>query len=356
MTSKKRRQRGSRTHGGGSHKNRRGAGNRGGRGNAGRDKHEFHNHPPLGKDGFDRPESVRTESSIIKVQKIDEDIAIFSADGLAEKVNGAYRVDVRDVVEDGYEEHVKVLGSGKVYNSLEVVADSFSGSAIQLIESAGGEAILTEDLGSDSEIEEDHEVEGEVVSGPVIDDAVAGCAGCATPVRSPNGSGGSDDLNDEDGLDDMSSDDDLVGRYRRTVEDGEELSGEEVEEILDIAEDNIEEAYELIVENYRDVELSADDVLNLYEVKSAADRQGLGTGEVSELLDGYFEDIYSESRVERLQYGMDEPGTVEDVREEMEGIEEAWENLVEVSDNEPNPEGLETEKKRYLMAVRSKVA
>ena len=32
MTSKKRRQRGSRTHGGGTHKNRRGAGHRGGRG------------------------------------------------------------------------------------------------------------------------------------------------------------------------------------------------------------------------------------------------------------------------------------------------------------------------------------
>ena len=37
MTDKKRRQRGSRTHGGGSQKNRRGAGNRGGRGRAGRE-------------------------------------------------------------------------------------------------------------------------------------------------------------------------------------------------------------------------------------------------------------------------------------------------------------------------------
>ncbi len=49
MTSKKKRQRGTRTRGGGSHKHNRGAGHSGGRGAAGRDKHEYHNHQPLGK-------------------------------------------------------------------------------------------------------------------------------------------------------------------------------------------------------------------------------------------------------------------------------------------------------------------
>jgi len=145
MTSKKRRQRGSRTHGGGSHKNRRGAGHRGGRGAAGRDKHEFHNYEPLGKHGFTRPESAQDEVLTIDVQKLDEDATLYVADGDAEEVDGRYRIDARDIVEDGYEaDAVKVLGGGQVRNQLEIVADAFSASARALIEEADGEAVLSE--------------------------------------------------------------------------------------------------------------------------------------------------------------------------------------------------------------------
>ncbi|QSG02356.1 uL15m family ribosomal protein [Natranaeroarchaeum sulfidigenes] len=145
MTSKKRRQRGSRTHSGGSHKNRRGAGHRGGRGAAGRDKHEFHNYEPLGKHGFTRPESAQDEVLTIDVQKLDEDATLYVADGDAEEVDGRYRIDARDIVEDGYEaDAVKVLGGGQVRNQLEIVADAFSASARALIEEADGEAVLSE--------------------------------------------------------------------------------------------------------------------------------------------------------------------------------------------------------------------
>jgi large subunit ribosomal protein L15 len=145
MTSKKRRQRGSRTHGGGSHKNRRGAGHRGGRGAAGRDKHEFHNYGPLGKHGFTRPEKVKEEVATIGVQKLDEDAPLFAADGQAEETDDGYRIDVRDVVEDGHEvDAVKVLGTGQVRSELEVVADAFSADARAMIEEAGGEVELTE--------------------------------------------------------------------------------------------------------------------------------------------------------------------------------------------------------------------
>ncbi|WP_256393998.1 uL15m family ribosomal protein [Natronoarchaeum rubrum] len=145
MTSKKRRQRGSRTHGGGSHKNRRGAGHRGGRGAAGRDKHEFHNYEPLGKHGFTRPESVQDEVLEIAVQKLDEDAAVYAADGLAEETDDGFRLDARDIVEDGHEaDVVKVLGGGQVRNQLEVVADAFSASARALIEEADGEATLSD--------------------------------------------------------------------------------------------------------------------------------------------------------------------------------------------------------------------
>jgi large subunit ribosomal protein L15 len=162
MTNKKKRQRGSRTHGGGTHKNRRGAGHRGGRGRAGRDKHEFHNYEPLGKHGFTRPESVRDEVLEVTVQELDENAALLAADGIAEETAEGYRIDARDVADDGYEaDVVKVLGDGQVRNTLSVVADAFTASAVEKIESAGGGADLSEraetvddDDGDDDDTEE----------------------------------------------------------------------------------------------------------------------------------------------------------------------------------------------------------
>jgi large subunit ribosomal protein L15 len=159
MTDKKRRKRGSRTHGGGSHKNRRGAGHRGGRGRAGRDKHEFHNYEPLGKHGFSRPEKVKEEVLTVTVQKLDEDAALLAADGDAEETDSGYRLDARDLVEDGWEaDAVKVLGDGQVRNELEVTADAFSASAVELIEEEGGDAVLSDRA---EEAEEDEEDEAE---------------------------------------------------------------------------------------------------------------------------------------------------------------------------------------------------
>jgi large subunit ribosomal protein L15 len=158
MTDKKRRQRGSRTHGGGTHKNRRGAGNRGGRGRAGRDKHEFHNYEPLGKHGFTRPDAVQDEVLEVRVQKLDEDAALFAADGLAEVEGDAYRLDARDVVDDGHEaDVVKVLGGGQVRQELHVVADAFTAGARALIEEAGGSAELSEraDRKTDSDADDE---------------------------------------------------------------------------------------------------------------------------------------------------------------------------------------------------------
>ncbi|PSQ11077.1 50S ribosomal protein L15 [Halobacteriales archaeon QS_5_70_15] len=145
MTSKKRRQRGSRTHGGGSHKKRRGAGHRGGRGRAGRDKHEKALYPPRGKHGFKRPQKTDETVLTVNVRELDEDAVVLAADGIAEETDDGYRVDARDVVEDGHEaDAVKVLGAGRVHNTLDVVADEFSATARELIEDAGGSATLSE--------------------------------------------------------------------------------------------------------------------------------------------------------------------------------------------------------------------
>ncbi len=145
MTDKKKRQRGSRTHGGGTHKNRRGAGHRGGRGAAGRDKHEFHNHEPLGKHGFTRPEKVKDEVLTVDVCRLDEDAPLLAAEGVAEESGDGYRVDARDVVEGGHEaDAVKVLGTGQVRSQLEVVSDAFSASAREKLVGAGGGAKLSD--------------------------------------------------------------------------------------------------------------------------------------------------------------------------------------------------------------------
>jgi large subunit ribosomal protein L15 len=142
MTSKKKRQRGSRTHGGGSHKNNRGAGHRGGRGRAGRKKHEFHNYESVGKSGFKRPQATDREVAEISVQKLDEDAVIYAAEGLAEETADGYAIDARDVVEDGHEvDAVKVLAGGQVHGTLEVTADEFSDAATEAIEAAGGETV-----------------------------------------------------------------------------------------------------------------------------------------------------------------------------------------------------------------------
>lgn len=150
MTSKKRRQRGQRTRGGGTQKNRRGAGNRGGRGRAGRKKHEFHNYESVGKHGFTRPPERQQSVAEVAVGRLDEDLPLLVADGVAEESDGSYHIDARAVVDDEADV-VKVLGTGRVTESLAVTADDFSDSAIERLEAAGGEAILTDDDESDDE-------------------------------------------------------------------------------------------------------------------------------------------------------------------------------------------------------------
>ena len=144
MTSKKNRQRGGRTHGGGSQKNRRGAGHRGGRGRAGRSKHEFHNYPSKRKSGFKRTDQVQDDVAEVDVQTLDEDAALLAAEGLAEAENGGYRLDVREVVEDGHEvDFVKLLGNGQVRTELHLLADAVSDGAREKVEAAGGSVELT---------------------------------------------------------------------------------------------------------------------------------------------------------------------------------------------------------------------
>jgi len=116
--------RGSRTCGGGTHKNRRGGGSRGGRGNAGGCKHHFVREMMRGramdKHGFTRPNSK--EIDVVNVGELDS-MSV-----------GEGRIDL------GY---VKVLGRGKLSRPVTVTAKAFSAAAKEKIEEAGGEVVVS---------------------------------------------------------------------------------------------------------------------------------------------------------------------------------------------------------------------
>ena len=122
--------RGSMTHGRGK-KGGRGAGLRGGRGNAGLHKHKYMHmlkYMPdhFGVHGFKRPQSVVKKDNIINVGQLEE------------KYPGKKDIDLK---KEGYD---KLLGGGKINSSIKIKVDSASQKAIEKIQGKGGEVILPE--------------------------------------------------------------------------------------------------------------------------------------------------------------------------------------------------------------------
>jgi len=116
--------RGSRTCGGGTHKNRRGGGSRGGRGNAGGCKHHFVRDMmrgrTMGKHGFFKHNTI--DLDIVNVGELD---SMACDDG---------RLDLG---------RKKVLGRGNLYRPVTVTAKAFSVAAREKIEGAGGEVVVS---------------------------------------------------------------------------------------------------------------------------------------------------------------------------------------------------------------------
>lgn len=133
--------RGSGTHGHGSSKKNRGAGNRGGRGKAGRGKKAKHKKisgmrdDVLGEGGFKRPQSVVDQDETINLKQIDQKIDDFVEKGFAEKEGDKYVLNVKEA---GYD---KVLGSGRLYNNIDVKSEKFSESAKKKITENGNKAV-----------------------------------------------------------------------------------------------------------------------------------------------------------------------------------------------------------------------
>lgn len=139
--SKLSRLRGSHTHGWGNKKKHRGAGHRGGRGNAGRGKHADHRRPSyavkrifLGHKGF-FPHGQRGHENGIDIEFLAQHIGQFVQQGVVEKKSDVYIVNLEKL---GYR---KVLGSGTISVKMKITADSFSQKAEEKIKGAGGEVV-----------------------------------------------------------------------------------------------------------------------------------------------------------------------------------------------------------------------
>jgi large subunit ribosomal protein L15 len=131
--------RGTRSCGHGNAQKHRGAGSRGGRGNAGawthHQKERFINGFVRGKTGFRRHPSLVSSEAVINLDDLNARIVKWAAEGKAKKTTGGYSVDLCEL---GYD---KVLGSGKLTHKIEVKAGSFSESARKKIEAAGGKVL-----------------------------------------------------------------------------------------------------------------------------------------------------------------------------------------------------------------------
>ncbi len=132
--------RGSRTCGGGTTKNRRGAGNRGGRGRSGENKHHASLARSMGyhrghQKGFTLPLKMIRDVSIVNVGELDELASQLVDDGFAELSDDVYNINLPNL------DIEKVLGSGKVSKKLAVTAQEFSATARSKIEEAGGSCV-----------------------------------------------------------------------------------------------------------------------------------------------------------------------------------------------------------------------
>ena len=133
---KVRKQRGSRTHGWGQVGQHRGIGMRGGRGKAGRKKHKWtyvvtHDPNYFGKHGFQR--SWVNRPTTMNVGELDTQIEELVAREEIRKEDAVYHINLEDLGIG------KLLGAGRVTKPLNIAVKSWSATAAQKIEEAGGQ-------------------------------------------------------------------------------------------------------------------------------------------------------------------------------------------------------------------------
>ena len=129
---------GSRTRGRG-HKKGRGAGLRGGRGNAGCHKTKRIMYERVGRGwgahGFKRPQTVVMANNAINLKVIEESAAEWVDQGNASKKGKVVSIDLKKM---GYD---KLLGTGVPSQAYKITISAASAKAVEKVEAAGGEVI-----------------------------------------------------------------------------------------------------------------------------------------------------------------------------------------------------------------------
>lgn len=129
---------GSRTRGRG-HKKGRGAGLRGGRGNAGCHKTKRIMYERVGRvwgsHGFKRPQTVVGANSVINLKVIEENAAAWIDEGVATKKGKTISINLKEM---GYD---KLLGTGSASQAYKLTIESASAKAVEKTEAAGGEIV-----------------------------------------------------------------------------------------------------------------------------------------------------------------------------------------------------------------------
>lgn len=133
--------RGSKTHGGGSMKKRRGAGNRGGRGMAGSGKRAKQKKPTIlklygreyfGKHGFKRPQKVFVRQKGVNIASLEERFDALLAKGIFKKEGEFYSINLKSIGCN------KLLGAGNATRKYSISCRFASASAIEKVKKAGG--------------------------------------------------------------------------------------------------------------------------------------------------------------------------------------------------------------------------
>ena len=128
----------SRTRGRG-HKKGRGAGLRGGRGNAGCHKTKRIMYERVGRvwgaHGFKRPQTVVMANNAINLKVIEENASEWVNQGNASKKGKIVSIDLKEM---GYD---KLLGTGVPSQAYKITINAASAKAVEKVEAAGGEVI-----------------------------------------------------------------------------------------------------------------------------------------------------------------------------------------------------------------------
>ena len=128
----------SRTRGRG-HKKGRGAGLRGGRGNAGCHKTTRIMYERVGRvwgdHGFNRPQTVVMANSAINLKVLEENASEWVDQGSATKKGKTISIDLKKM---GYD---KLLGTGVPSQAYNITISAASAKAVEKVEAAGGEII-----------------------------------------------------------------------------------------------------------------------------------------------------------------------------------------------------------------------